>query len=128
MEDFISNNKIDEIMNTAMKNIKSMVDINTVIGTPFENPDGTVIIPISKVTIGFLTGGGEYNDKNLKKFNEFPFAGGSGAAVSVNPVGFLVGSGQNLKMINIEQDGSLEKLIDGAAGLIAKFSDKKVSQ
>lgn len=125
MEEVLNNNKIDEIMNSAMKNIKSIIDVNTVIGTPLENTDGVTIIPISKVTMGFLAGGGEYGE-SLKKFNEFPFAGGSGAAVTLNPVGFLVGTGPNLKIISLENSGSIEKLVEGAAELIAKFTDKKV--
>ena len=128
MESSFTINKIDEIMNTAMKNIKSIVDVNTVIGSPYVNSDGSVIIPISKVTIGFLTGGGEYGEPDFKKINEYPFAGGSGAAVSLNPVGFLVGSGTDMKIINIDKEDNLDKLIDGAAGLISKFTDKKEFQ
>lgn len=89
---------IKGLMTTAMESIKEMVDVNTIVGDAVQTPDGTVIIPISRVTFGFAAGGGEYrtdiSNKSRTDYNDeegseqhgkFPFAGGSGAGVSINP-------------------------------------------
>ncbi len=83
------NNPIENIMNTTMTNLKNLSDVDTVIGRPIALPDGSVLIPVSKVTIGFLIGGGEYNESTPKKSDSFPYATGSGAGVNVTPMGFL---------------------------------------
>lgn len=75
-------------MKTAMQSIKDMVDVNTVVGDAVETNDGSVIIPISQVACGFAAGGGEYELSEGDKPNDMPFAGGSGAGVSVKPMGF----------------------------------------
>ncbi len=118
-----SQNQIEAVMSTALKNIKSIADVNTVIGAPFIHPDGTAIIPVSKVTVGVLTGGGEYaGSKELaKRAQDYPFSGGSGAAISLNPIGFLVQSGNDIKMVNVQQAGAYEKLFDAAGSVLSKF-------
>ena len=84
---------IEALMKTTLENIKNMIDVNTVIGDPVETLDGTVIIPVSKVYLGFVSGGGDINqinDCNQKDNNQpIPFAGGGGAGFSLQPVGFL---------------------------------------
>lgn len=83
---------IQGLMKTAMESIKDMVDVNTIVGDAVETPDGTIIIPISRVSFGFAAGGAnsepEENDHQSQTVNSF--GGGSGAGVSVKPVGFLV--------------------------------------
>lgn len=83
----MSEHPIQGLMKTAMESIKEMVDVNTVIGDAVEAPDGSVIIPVSRVGLGFAAGGSEFGDN---RESELPFGGGSGAGVSVQPVGFLV--------------------------------------
>ena len=73
---------IGDLMQTTLENIKDMVDVNTVIGEPIPTGSGATIIPVSKVTFGFVAGGGEY-DKNQLPEEDKPFAGGNGAGVSV---------------------------------------------
>ena len=69
------NNLIDE----SISNIKSLMETNTIIGDPVIAPDGTIIIPISKVSVGFIVGGGEYSDKSSRRVaKHYPMAGGSG--------------------------------------------------
>jgi sporulation protein YtfJ len=95
-------NPIQNLMSTTMENIKDMVDVNTVVGDPVLANDGTTIIPISRVSFGFVAGGGEYSAETRRhestgapSADELPFAGGTGAGVSVHPMGFLVvGQGQ----------------------------------
>lgn len=83
------NNPIENIMNTTMSNLKNLSDVDTVIGKPIPLPDGSMLIPVSKVSIGFLLGGGEYSESQPKKSDNFPYATGSGAGISVTPIGFL---------------------------------------
>ena len=92
---------IDKIINDAMKNLKNMVDSNVVIGEPIVMPDGAIMIPVSKVLVGVVCGGGELNNAK-KKPAEYPFAGGSGAGYTIAPIGVLVGKGNNYNFISIE--------------------------
>lgn len=103
---------IDNLMKTAMESIKEMVDVNTVVGDPVETPDGSVIIPVSRVSCGFAAGGGEYTfGEDLEK-GQPPFGGGSGAGVSVRPVGFLVvGLGQ-IRFLPVDGNAVIDRLID----------------
>jgi len=97
---------IERIMDNAFVKIRTIVDADTVIGNPVTTMDGTTIIPISKVTMGFVTGGGEYSDMSREEYDEFPFAGGSGAGLTVSPVGFLVNDGKSIKIVNLNDNSS----------------------
>jgi len=101
---------IDGLMASAMNSIKEMVDVNTIIGSPVNIPDGTVIIPISKVSFGFAAGGSEFAGKKDEK--QLPFGGGSGAGVTINPVGFLVVGNGTVKFISVDQQSATDKLVD----------------
>ena len=87
---------IERVMDNAFSKLRSIVDADTVIGKPLVLEDGTGILPVSRVTMGFLTGGGEYSDISGKS-PEFPFAGGGGIGAAVTPVGFLVMRGKDWK-------------------------------
>ena len=108
-----NNEKIENLMKNAISKIKDIIDVNTVIGSPLTAIDGTMIIPITKVTVGFVAGGGEYSQnippKNAQK--EYPFAGGSTAGFSISPIGFLVGNSGNLKLITIENKNTFEDVM-----------------
>jgi len=100
-------------MKTAMESIKEMVDVNTVVGDPVETLDGSVIIPISRVTCGFIAGGGEYDTStDAEKDNPLPFGGGSGAGVSVQPVGFLVVGHNDVRLLPVDGNAIFDRLID----------------
>lgn len=101
---------IERVMDNAFSKIRAIVDADTVIGKPMLLDDGTGIIPISRVTMGFLTGGGEYSDMTGKS-PEFPFAGGSGVGASVVPVGFLVKKDKDFKIINIGDKNLYDKIL-----------------
>ena len=94
---------IGELMQTAMTSIKDMVDVNTVVGDPVEAHGGATIIPISKVSFGYVTAGGDLTTQEKARRAiepmDFPFAGGSGAGVSVQPVGFLVVQDGSVRML-----------------------------
>ena len=114
-QDETKNNKVEQIMNEAMSKLKSVIDVNTVVGNPITTFDGTTIIPISKVSAGFIAGGGEFNqNKDMKKNKDldFPFAGGSGTGFSINPIGFLVETKNGIKLINIDNKSSYENILE----------------
>ncbi len=83
------NNPIENVLNSTMSNLKSLSEVENVIGKPIALPDGSTLIPVSKVAIGFLIGGGEYNESSPKKSESFPYATGSGAGINLTPIGFL---------------------------------------
>lgn len=109
---------IDGLMSSAMSNIKEMVDVNTIVGNPVTIPDGTTIIPISKVSFGFAAGGSEFSNGQEK---QLPFGGGSGAGVTINPVGFLVASSSQVKFISVGQPTATDKLVDYVPEAIDKI-------
>ncbi len=112
------------MVDTAMKNLNSLIDVNSVVGKPITTMDGTVIIPVSKVTMGFMTGGGEYGDVKCLKYDEqYPFAGGSGAVLSLKPAGFLIDRGNGLKLVTVSDD-PYDKLFDTAAEFISNYKEK----
>ena len=112
---------IEGLMRTAMQSIKEMVDVNTVVGDAVETNDGTVIIPISQVACGFAAGGGEYEAMNGTKGSELPFGGGSGAGVSVKPVGFLVVKAADVRLISVNGNPLAERIVDLAPQLMEKM-------
>lgn len=79
---------IQGIMNVTMDKIHEMVDANTIIGKAITTEDGTTILPVSKVSFGFASGGTDFDGKNAA--NKDLFGGGSGAGVNIQPVAFLV--------------------------------------
>ncbi len=110
------NHPIGELMQTAMASIKDMVDVNTVIGEPVTAAGGTTIIPISKVSFGYVTAGGDMACQEKPRHNpepvDFPFAGGSGAGVSVQPVGFLVVSGESVRMLPAQCHSVADRMVE----------------
>lgn len=103
---------IERIMDTALTKIRTLCNADTVVGQPVTTADGVSIVPISKVTMGFLTGGGEYSDMSREEYTEYPFAGGSGAGVAVSPIGFLVSDGKSVKLVNIDDKSPFDKIMD----------------
>ena len=83
-------NKIPEIIKSSLENIRSMVDANTIIGDPIPVANGTVIIPVSKVSVGIASGGIDYNGKDQAPTHRQNFGGGGGTGLTVSPMGFLV--------------------------------------
>ncbi|TYR72591.1 sporulation protein YtfJ [Rossellomorea vietnamensis] len=111
---------IEGLMNSAMENLKQMVDVNTIIGDPVETPDGSVILTVSKVGFGFAAGGSDFNFQSEKSESEegrglysTPFGGGSGGGVSIVPIAFLVVKSNNVKLIHLNEGTHLlERIID----------------
>ena len=113
----MSEHPIQGLMKTTMDNIKEMIDVNTIVGDAVETPDGSVIIPISRVSFGFAAGGGEYDmgtksEKDETGSSDFPFGGGSGAGVSVQPVAFLVVGNNQVKLLPVNYSSVIDRIVD----------------
>ena len=116
---------INGLIDKAMDKIKTIVDSSTVIGEKVETPDGAVIIPISKVTVGYVVGGGEYADLSARRVaNHFPMAGGSSGGMSVTPVGFLIESQGEVKFVNVENKSLYQTVLNMFNALLSKVEER----
>jgi len=115
---------VERVMDNAFTKMRTLVDADIIVGTPVQTADGASIIPVNRVTMGFLTGGGEYSDLSRAAQNEYPFAGGSGAGLSVAPICFLVSDGKTVKLINVDEKNTLDKIL----GLIPEVAGKLIEE
>ena len=109
---------IGNLMNTTMEKIKEMIDVNTIFGDPITSPDGTLIIPVSKVSYGFASGG---SDLPTKKENKDCFGGGSGAGVTIQPVAFLTVYQGDVRLVSVDsEEGTADKLVNMIPDVLKK--------
>ena len=132
---------IEGLMLTAMESIRSMIDVNTIIGEPIEITQDITIIPISKVGFGMAAGGSEFKDETLEGYlrkqnleeeiqYRLPFGGGAGVGASITPVAFIVIQANTVKLMPVEHNNSIDKLLDYVPDLfdkVNKYMDKKMS-
>lgn len=120
---------INGLMDSAMSNIKSMVDVNTIVGEPVRVPDGTIIIPISTVSFGFGAGGSEFCKAKQTNGDSTPmFGGGCGGGANVKPVAFLVVGNGSVRMMTIGgQLSPIEKVLDLVPEMIDKLNNTIIS-
>lgn len=93
----MADHALGDIMSVTMEKLRNMVDVNTIIGTPINTQDGITLIPVSKVSFGFASGGSDFSSKQTD--TQVMFGGGSGAGVSIVPIAFLVVSDGNVKIL-----------------------------
>ena len=115
-------NYLDELVNSSIQNIKDLAKTNTIIGEPILSPSGSVIIPISKVSVGFVVGGGQYNSI-LKKL-PYPMAGGSGGGITLSPIGFIIESKDEVKFVDTENKNAYQTVLNLLNTLINKLGNK----
>lgn len=108
---------IGNLMNITMEKIKEMVDVNTIVGDPITAADGTLIIPVSKVSYGFASGG---SDLPTKKESKDCFGGGSGAGVTIQPIAFLTVYQGNVRLISVGGGDGMDKIL----GMVPDVVDK----
>ena len=109
---------IGSLMDTTMEKIKEMIDVNTIIGEPITSPDGTLIIPVSKVSYGFAAGGSDLPTKNE---NKDCFGGGSGAGVTIQPVAFLTVYQGDVRLVSVDrEEGTADKLVNMIPDVLKK--------
>lgn len=119
---------IQGLMKTAMENIKEMVDVNTIVGDPVETPDGSIILPISRVGFGFAAGGTEFEPTSEEKGQkgkegekDLPFGGGTGGGISITPIAFLVVGQQGIRLLPLDSNVHLyERMLE----MVPQFFDK----
>ncbi len=113
-------NSIEGVLGVSMEKIREMVDVNTIIGDPISAPNGTTIIPVSKVSFGFASGGSDLPAQAAEKF-----AGGAGAGVTVKPQAFIVIKNDgDVELLELGGKTSpMEGIIDSIPGLIGKIKD-----
>ena len=128
---------IQGIMNVTMDKIHEMVDANTIIGKAITTEDGTTILPVSRVSFGFASGGSDFTSKNQKPEDDNSFGGGSGAGMNLSPVAFLIVKGDSVRLMPVAPppgtavDRVVEMVpdvIDKVTGFIEKQQDKDKSQ
>lgn len=114
---------VQGLMYTAMQSIRDMIDVNTIVGDPVQTPDGTVIIPISKVGLGFGVGGSDYAAPQGKNADtDSLFGGGAGGGVSISPVAFMVVGGGQIRLLPINAETSVcDRLLDMVPSAIDKL-------
>lgn len=110
---------LSEVLDASLTNLKNLVDVNTIIGDPIATSDGTTIIPISKVSFGFATGGSELPTSKPST----PFGGGSGGGVTIQPLAFLVISNGDVKLLQMQTaDNTADRVVNMVPGVIDKVS------
>ena len=115
----MSQHPIEGLMDVTLEKIKSMVDSNTIIGNPINMADGTLVLPISKVTFGFASGGADFPSKTTKDL----FGGGSGAGVNIQPVAFLVIKDGCVRTIQLsDSSNSIDRALTMLPELVEKLT------
>ncbi len=130
MSELSDKHPIEGLMASALRGLKEMIDVNTVVGQPITTPDGTVIMPISKVALGFGVGGSEFpRNKKLTDGTQSDevnnlFGGGTGGGLSLTPVGFLVVGNGTIRMVSVSEENSIyDRIFDAVPVAIDKVSE-----
>lgn len=119
-------NSVDELISNAIKEVKTLASSDTIVGSPIVSPSGTIIIPISKVSVGYVVGGGQYATFNKKM--PYPTCGGSGGGVSVVPIGFIIETDDNVKFIDISNKSEYQTVLNIVNTFIDKVLKDKENQ
>ena len=125
MKNFTNSTSVNDLIESAMDKLKTLVDSSTIVGESLQTPDGTTIIPISKVAVGFVVGGGEYADLSSRRVaNHFPMSGGSSGGMSVTPVGFLIIREDDVDFVNVENKSLYQTVLNMFNSLLSKMEKK----
>ncbi len=116
---------LSDFMGQSMEKIREMIDVNTIVGNPITTPDGTTLVPVSKVTFGFASGGSDVAAAAQQPDKAVHYGAGSGAGVSVQPVAFVVINGGNVRMLYLETpaNSALDRIIDLVPDVIDKVKE-----
>lgn len=126
MKIYNDGDSINQLIQNSMEKIKGLIDSSTVIGEKVETVDGTTIIPISRVSVGYVVGGGEYADLSSKHtHSKFPMAGGSSGGMSISPVGFLVEKEGEVTFVNIEDKSMYQTILNTVNMILRKMGKKR---
>ncbi|MBE6778894.1 MAG: sporulation protein YtfJ [Ruminococcaceae bacterium] len=110
-------NQVEGLMGVSVDKIHELVDANTVVGTPMTLPDGSTVIPVSKVSYGFASGGSDLPSKNASGL----FGGGAGAGIHITPVAFLTLKDGNVNVLPVvSTPDTLDRLVSMIPTLVEK--------
>ena len=114
---------LNDLMGSTMERLRSMVDVNTVVGEPILAGEVT-IIPVSIVSVGFASGGSDFASKNQRPEQDNSFGGGSGAGLKITPIGFLIVRGENVKLLPVmpPPGGAIDRAVDMVPDLVDKVT------
>lgn len=116
----MSNQSASTILATTIEKVRQLVDVSTIVGEPIKLSEEITVIPVSKVTYGFASGGSDFPSKNNKEL----FGGGGGAGITINPVAFLVLKDGEVTLKHITaNDNAAERVVNMIPDVIDKFSD-----
>ena len=117
---------IKQMIESALSNIKNVADANTVIGNPIVVNENITVIPFSRVSVGFASGGSDFG----KRDSQPNFAGGNGAGLTVVPMGFIVAAFGDVRVIDLKSPSTynapadpVNKTIDAVNGIVDKMPD-----
>ena len=119
------NHPLGDLMTSTMQKIREMVDVNTVVGEPIRTAEGITIIPVSKLSMGFASGGSDFSTKNQPADKGNCFGGGSGAGINIMPVGFLIIKGDSVRMLPVAPPPgtTADRVIEMVPDLVDKVTD-----
>lgn len=128
----MSEKNLEGMLNVSLDSIKGLIDSNSMIGSPITTPDGTIIIPVSKVSMGFASGGSDFPSSSPKEM----FGGGTGGGLTIQPIAFLIIKGESVRMIQMADKNSIpERLanmvpdaIDSVSSLINKKKENNSAE
>ena len=115
---------LDELMSTTMQKLRDMVDVDTIVGKPIQAGNVT-IIPISRLTVGFASGGSDFVSKNQKPEADNSFGGGSGAGMNLAPVAFLIVKGDTVKLMPVAPPAAttVDRVVEMVPEVVDKVTD-----
>ena len=124
-------NPIGELMQNTMENVRSILKVDTVVGDPIHTPDGIMLVPISKISVGFGGGGVEFNQKKVGENR--PYGGGNATGVKIEPIGFLIVKDGSVRMVNVTPpaNNTVDRIIDLVPQVMDRvdaFIDKQKSE
>lgn len=119
------NHPINDIMSTTLAKLKEMIDVDTIVGKPIETPDGTTLIPVSQLSLGFASGGSEFSSKHPRPDASANFGGGSGAGVKIEPMAFLVVKNGTVRLLPMGAPPmtTLDRVVDMVPEVVDKVTD-----
>ena len=121
---------VETILQTTMRELKNIVDVNTIVGSPIYGEGGAVVIPVSKVCLGFFAGGGDFPTQAVAKkgapdfdANGYPFLGASVVGVSISPKAFLYMQGKEVTLLHADSDNTLDRLVQMIPTALTEIRD-----
>lgn len=125
----VANNKsVQTVIETSLEQIKALAEANTIVGSPILTPSGITIIPVSKVSVGFVVGGGEYGDMKSRSI-PFPMAASTGGGVALNPIGFLIDEiGVGVRFVPADTITGFDSIVSATSAIVATLMKRTKEQ